>query len=344
MCKVYGPFKDKNRNRYRVKVIDTLTHKQTNHTYETEDEARAAIRLLARQYERPIGVTLKQALDEYRRHLEVRGNRPGRPNRPRTIQVTLSRLGKLFEPATSIVTGELTPASVRSLWASRSAGKAVDTQLNTLNQLKTFVSWLSKQGWVKATNLLDGIEVLGKRRRGKAQLTEDEARRFLACALGRAKVGDRGAVAAAMALLLGMRASEIADRIVRDLDAGGTKLHITEAKTEAGIRTMKIPAVLQPLLQELAKEKSSTERLFGDVDRHWVLRAVQRICRGAGVPIVPAHGLRGTHARLAVEAGISGNVVAASLGHESFATTAAHYAGSDAVAGARVERVLGIFA
>ena len=66
---------------------------------------------------------------------------------------------------------------------------------------------------------------------------------------------------------------------------------------------------------------------------------MKRICIAAGVPTVPAHGLRGTHARLAVEAGISGDVVAASLGHESFATTAASYAGPDAVTGAAADRV-----
>jgi hypothetical protein len=32
MCKVYGPFKDKNRDKYRVTVIDTLTRRQTNYT------------------------------------------------------------------------------------------------------------------------------------------------------------------------------------------------------------------------------------------------------------------------------------------------------------------------
>jgi integrase len=59
----------------------------------------------------------------------------------------------------------------------------------------------------------------------------------------------------------------------------------------------------------------------------------------AKVPIVSPHDLRGTHGRLALEAGISGDVVAASLGHESFAVTEQHYAGSDAVNGARVDRV-----
>ena len=302
MCKVYGPFKDKNRDKYRVKVIDTLTHRQTNFTFDTEAEARAAIPMLGRQYRRPVGVLVEAALGEYRRHLEVRGNVPGRPNRPRTVAVTMDRLGKVFGPVRGMLTGELTKESVSRIWEMRERDlPAVDIRLNTIAQMKTFVAWLTKRGWVKVTDIFDGIEVLGKRRKGKPQLTEDESRLFLSTALNLAKSGDRGAIAAACALLLGMRASEIADRIVRDLDARGTKLRITEAKTQAGIRTIRIPLILQPLLRELAMGKQPSERLFGEVDRHWVLRSTRRLCQTAGVPVVPAHGLRGTHARLAVE-------------------------------------------
>jgi Phage integrase family len=208
------------------------------------------------------------------------------------------------------------------VWGARVSGLCASANLNTLSQAKTFASWLFKKGWVKVRGLFDGIEVPGERRRGKPQLTEDESKQFLGLVLERGRAGDRGAVASACALLLGMRATEIADRIVRDLDAGGTKLNITKAKTRAGIRTMKVPTVLQPLLQELARGKQPGDRLFGDADRYWVRREVRRLCKLANVPIVPPHGLRGTHGRLAVEAGISGDVVAASLGHESFADRA----------------------
>jgi len=98
--------------------------------------------------------------------------------------------------------------------------------------------------------------------------------------------------------------------------------------------------VLQPLLQRLANGKASGDQLFGvGVNRHWVLRMVARVCKIAGVPAVTPHGLRGTHATLAVGAGISGDAVAASLGHESFAVTASHYAQPEAVSGARLARV-----
>jgi integrase len=320
-------------------VVDTLTKKKKSHLFASEKEAREAMPKIKRAYRRPVGVAVSKALDEYREHLATRGNRPGRPNRPRTIDVTLDRLSRLFETVKDMLTGELTPAIMQAVWDVRSVGKAVDTNLNTLSQAKTFVAWLDKKGWVKVADLFGQVEVLGRRRKGKPQLTEDESKKFLACALESAAHGDKGAVASACALLLGMRATEIADRIVRDLDAGGTKLHVTEAKTYAGIRTMKVPTVLQPFLKELARGKQSGDRLFGDVDRYWVRHSVRRFCRLASVPIVSPHGLRGTHGRLAVEAGISGDVVAASLGHESFAVTEKHYAGSDAVAGARIDRV-----
>jgi hypothetical protein len=60
---------------------------------------------------------------------------------------------------------------------------------------------------------------------------------------------------------------------------------------------------------------------------------------GSKTPIVGPHGLRGTHATLAVEAGVTGDVVAAALGHESFAVTAGHYASAESVTSARTRKV-----
>lgn len=104
---------------------------------------------------------------------------------------------------------------------------------------------------------------------------------------------------------------------------------------------MKLPKVLQPLLAGLAKGKSPDDRLFGDVQRHWVLRSVKRCCRAAGVREVTSHGLRGTHAKVAREVGVSGVLLAAAMGHESETTTTEHYAGRGAVAQAAVDRVVG---
>jgi len=58
------------------------------------------------------------------------------------------------------------------------------------------------------------------------------------------------------------------------------------------------------------------------------------------VPKVTAHGMRGLHSTLAMAAGASGHVVAASLGHESINTTMQSYAKPEAVAGAQQRRTL----
>jgi integrase len=67
--------------------------------------------------------------------------------------------------------------------------------------------------------------------------------------------------------------------------------------------------------------------------------AVRRICRFAGTPLVGPHGLRGTHATLAVEAGVTGDAVAASVGHGSLAVTAGHYAKAEAITSERTHQI-----
>jgi integrase len=105
-------------------------------------------------------------------------------------------------------------------------------------------------------------------------------------------------------------------------------------------RTLKLPAVLQPLLAKLAEGKGPDARLFEGRNRHWVLRAVKRCCKAAGVRVVTPHGLRGTHAKMAREVGVSGVLLAQAMGHESEATTTQHYAGVGAVANAAIDRVV----
>ena len=126
-----------------------------------------------------------------------------------------------------------------------------------------------------------------------------------------------------MSLVMGMRASEIVSRVVRDLDDDGTLLWIPDSKTEAGRRTLQVPELLQPYLGGWREGQSPEAKLFGQHWRDWVRKWVQRICKAAGVPKVTAHGMRGLHSTLAVENGVSAHVVAASLGHESSTTTIA---------------------
>jgi integrase len=87
--------------------------------------------------------------------------------------------------------------------------------------------------------------------RAATQLRLDEARRFVETALGE---GDARGLAAAMALLMGLRASEITNR---DVDDAARVLWIERAKTRAGDRRLEVPEVLRPRLAALVAGRDS---------------------------------------------------------------------------------------
>lgn len=132
----------------------------------------------------------------------------------------------------------------------------VDTHRNTLALAKTFGQWCVKQGWL-VTNVVADVEPQGRRRRGKEQLRIDEARKYLAVCEKAASGGDSGAVAAMTSLLLGLRASEVVERVVRDFDDGGRVMWIPASKTDAGRRTLEVPESLRPHLARLAEGKAA---------------------------------------------------------------------------------------
>jgi integrase len=333
MRRIHGPYR--HHDRWRIKIVERSTGKVTHETYSSEDEARAAAKTMRRRLAWASGISAAGALDAYERYLVVKGNKP------RTVVTTMYRLRRFFGSVSKLALVGLTPTAGQKLYDDFTQAKtkddrtmSVDSARNTLSEAKTFLAWAVTKRWAR-TNALADVKGVGKRRRGKPQLTVDEARKWMAVGMKMAETED-GAVAALMALLMGMRASEITDRIVRNLDDGGRLLWITDAKTQAGIRRLQVPQQLQPLLERLAANKQPTDRLFGpNVHRHMVLRHVRRICKAAGVPVVPPHGLRGTHASLAMTAGATGDLVAAALGHESFTTTERHYARADAIADAQ---------
>jgi integrase len=338
MCRIDGPFerKDRKNTRYRLRVVDRETNRTKMYSYPTREAAEGAINGLYRQYRRPVGVPMSEALTEYETHLKTRGNVSSRgPNKPSSVETTMYRLKGVLD--TDTVTGELTAKAMIEMWQAWVTGKATDTALNTLAQLRTFLGWLHRRQWTKNPDVLRGIEVVGRRNKGKPKLSQDEAEALVNWCLSRPE--DVGAVATLCAYWLGMRASEITSRIVRNLDGKGALLDITEAKTVAGERTLKLPTKLQPLLAGLAKNKTPEDRLFGNVNRHWLRREVKRCCLAAGVREVGPQGLRGTHAKVAREVGVSGVLLATAMGHESETTTTEHYAGRGAVAQSEVDRV-----
>jgi integrase len=295
-----------------VVEVDTATNRRSIHTFHDEAEAARCAAKLHREAARQNGASTAQVLALYEAHLRAKGNKPG------SVATTVFRLDSLLgtmaaRPIIGVTTIDLLKA------VQRLGDLAGDTRLNTLAETRTFLRWALKAGHLKADMAVD-LKVEARRKRGKNQLRITEARAWLTTALDLATQGDQAAAAAAMTLLMGMRASEVTDRTVRDLDDGGRLLWIPAAKTRAGVRRLQVPGVLRDILLKVASGREPGAQLFEGASRWWLRYHVVRLCQLAKVPVVGPNAMRGLHSTLAVSSGVSAEEVAKSLGHESFAT------------------------
>lgn len=304
--------------------------------YRTQAEALeviAEIEAAVGPADRP--ATLQKAIEAY----EVRRRELDR--KATTIATTSYRLTAIMQPALGLPLAKLTPDRCAGLYEMLRKGSAVDTHRNALAEAKTFGSWIMERKWA-TRNPWAGVKGEGTRKHGKPQLRIDEARRWYAVALAAAQGGELGAVGALLTAAMGLRCSEIVGLVVRDLDDGGRVLWVAAAeragKTAAARRTLEVPDDLQPMLRLAAQKQLPGAPLLGERNRKWPLDWVQRLCRQAKVPEVCAHAMRGLYATLGVSASSAPQMVAASLGHASLATTMQSYADGATVAAAAGRR------
>lgn len=317
--RVYGPYPD--RAGYRVVV--TERGERSSRVFATAskaqryaDNVRAALAVEE--------VTLAEALVPYERHLRETITDHGR--------ITALRGVRRMLPDDAIEVDGVDVRRARALYEEMRerptrTGRppAVATHHVALRCVRAMWRWMLRREIV-SSNPWREVDVIGRPRRGKPQLTLDEARTLTAACLASDRP-DAGAVLCC--LLLGLRSGEVARIDERCLDDGGRLLRVPGTKTEAARRVVEVPELLRAPLAILAADPGWT------VSR--VRHGVERWCERAGVPVVPPHGLRGTHASLAASAGATGVLVAAQLGHASPTVTAAHYtqAGAAATGGAR---------
>lgn len=325
---VYGPYKA--RKGYRMVVVEGNARKSILvASVAAGEKLRENLeQALLQRGDRPIS----DALAEYQDFLNrVRGAATARH---------IARAIERFLDTKTTLAG-ITPARAAALYEAETRrvieakGKpvAAASHRTVLAQCKRFYAWAVEQGYTPQ-NPFASIKPVGKPKVGKAQLRIDEARRFVSVAVAKAEQGDTAATAALMALMLGMRASEVLCRIVRDLDDAGRILWITRGKTNNARRRLEVPEVLRPMLSKMAQSKSPESLLFGTspvspgkpLTDAWLWGHVRRLCDEAEVPRVSTHSLRGLHSTLALEAGATSSAVAAALGHGSFQITAKHYA------------------
>ena len=137
----------------------------------------------------------------------------------------------------------------------------------------------------------------------------------------------------------------------RDLDDDGRRLLVASegGKTAAAERQREIPDELRPHLKRIVQDrwlfdfepdrKRRTTNLYKS-RRDALLRRVRSLCKAAGVPEVVSHSMRGLHAKLATERGVTSHAVAAALGHTSFVVTAQHDVGAAVTRGSDTRRTL----
>jgi integrase len=314
--RVNGPYK--HRNKWRVITTwadgsqDVDAYASKAEATRAADEARAIV----------AGRTVMHAVDAFEVSQRERGLAPASVDRTRRhLNVLLGTQSDGHRPL-----GWLTTKRAAQLYDDVQVGHSVDTHRNALTAGKAFGKWCVKQGWL-TTSPFEDVEPTGRRKRGKPQLHVDESRKLIDACLAE---NSRESLAVALTLLLGLRASEVAHRQVRDLDDSGRLLWIDKTKTEAGKRCLEVPEVLREHLLALAKDRPSASYLFGkgDLDRptrFWLNHHTKRLCGVAKVPKLPPQSMRGTHATIATDAGSTSHVVAGALGHASTGVTKRHY-------------------
>jgi integrase len=256
---------------------------------------------------------------------------------PRTIEMVGAFLYTLHGGE---AVAEVTPGQAAKTVDAWRGHWSVATRRLRLLQARFFWRWLVEEGKARE-NPFDGLTIVGRVNAGKPQLRIKEAQLFAEVAFKRFDAGYHFALAPLLALMMGMRSSEICDRVVRDVDDGGAVLWIDAGKTKNTRRHLKVPHRLRPLLAQVAEGRSGNEPLWRCFYRRQNLHSlVWSLCDEAKVPRVCTHSLRGLWATLAVESGAACDSVAAALGHGSFEVTAKHYAQPAAVHAASTDRVV----
>jgi integrase len=334
--RILGPYET--RGRWRVFEVDA-SNARTAVYFASRQEAVAHVELFE-EADLLDDHDTDSARKLYLKHLASEGNRKSSMDRTDWSI-------KTFFPSAKPLWG-IRPKHCAKLYESmcttprKKTGKplAVDSHRNALAEVKTFLDWCVGQGWIRRNPAAE-VKGVGARSHGKPQLERiKDVRKWYAAAIDLAEGGDEGATAALMALILGMRATEIVTRKLSDLDedeAPCDVVIIKRGKTTRSRRRIEVPDPLRGYLVELSEARGDDAYLFeaksatGHHERGWVIDNVKRICRAAKVDVVTAHAMRGALATIATSSGAAAHIVTATLGHSSIKTTQESYAAAGSV-------------
>lgn len=327
-------------DRWRVIVLeDGERHAET---FATEGEAKKVYEDLLRQTRDKRSLTVGDIVDAFCTEAAKRCEEVTVEGY-RRFTVAMSEMDELA--------ADVTPADAQRLYDRYKVGHATTTHHQALQMVKQMWRWAVEEEMVKR-NPFRKVIAEGKRNRGRAQLHVDESRSVLEVALAdiyprtidRYTAGRRlGSLGASLALLCGLRNSEVRGLIGRDIDDRGRLVWIADGggKTRNATRVEVAPERLRSALVARAKEAGPEGVMFPRGEQ-WLVYHAKRLCRAAGVRLVTPHGMRGTWSTLGVAAGETSQAVANSLGHGGKSGTRVaqqHYISQQAIAEQKAGRV-----
>lgn len=160
------------------------------------------------------GKTVGELIDEYITYL-----RDDRGCRKSTYQTAEFKLRGILAQVEHRLAQSITPGDAEGAYRTRTARVRAATHRGELNHVKSLWRWALRRRLVSRDPWAE-VEPIGRVRRGKEQLRPDEARTLFEHCLEVATTGGPkerdGAIAALVALLLGLRASEIIGLEARD--------------------------------------------------------------------------------------------------------------------------------
>lgn len=299
-------------------------------------------------------VTVEQGMGAY--ELYLRSEEDEGPKCDSTIKQALIRLRLILVDRDELLAA-MTPARCLDLYTNlrtrinpRTAKPyAVNTHRNTLDEAGRFLRWCVTQRYLTADGFA-AVKGWGRKRKRKTQPKIDEVRLFLAEAHRLAYAGEDGAVAALMALTMGLRAGEIARRLVCDVDANASLLHVTAIMNKEGVITWKpktdgsegierVPPPLRDYLRQVVRGRAPAAPLWPprppapSRSRNWPRIWVARICRAAGIPVYTAHDMRRAFGTASILGGLAEaqERTRKELRHKSFDISRGHYVTEEAI-------------
>lgn len=350
--RVNGPYRES--RGFRIRIFDgTGDHEDL--FFATEPEALQAKQEAAQTLPKQlVTVLVEDAIAEYFADKLKHGK-----CRPETAKEQRAQLLRFLEADLSGPVSRMSQSRATSLYhsfvetptAKTGQPPKAATHRFVLKLTQSLYQWAVRRGYIAANPFKD-VQPIGRVSRGKPQLRFEEASRFISTGLKMYdEQQDMMALAAVVALLLGLRASEVLNVRVRDLDCNGTKLWVAASdsyrgKTENARRDSDVPAVIQERLTRLAARGAPEDYLFGLGEtgrprcRQVLHRAVHRVCDAAEVPRVCPHSLRGLWATAGIRSGAVSHAVAEALGHGSFEVTAKHYVRPGTIGDANTARLV----